>query len=286
MRHQFGQRLLDLRAEQPGVVLQVGKEARAVRAQHVEHLARHAGQHRIVDHRRAGRLLPMAERIAFAQQHRRAADRPRLATGRVAAFRRPPPRDAAYGAQLVEHRRRVVVDACRQQVFFPGRGRRRKAFELAQRVGQAAFALAPLVAVAGVQLVPAEQEAHELRRRHRLEFGAQFVARAAVDARQQAPVAPFVCTGGGQRAAHHRALRFELQQGGQHGIAVHSQWRAQRFGGDGAEQFEAAAQDLAQGVVGCGRSVEVAAIGGDSAASREDRQEFVQALGRDQERGA
>jgi hypothetical protein len=65
------------------------------------------------------------------------------------------------------------------------------AFELAQHVGQAAFAFTALVALAARDLVPAEQEAHELRRRHRLEFGAQLVARAAVDARQQAAVAPF-----------------------------------------------------------------------------------------------
>jgi hypothetical protein len=88
------------------------------------------------------------------------------------------------------------------------------AFELAQHVGQAAFALAALVALAGGELVPAEQEAHELRRRHRLELGAQLVARAAVDAREQAAVAPFGRVRGGEGAAHHRAFGFELQQRG------------------------------------------------------------------------
>ena len=38
MRDQLGQRLLDLRAQQAGVVLQVGEEAGAMRAQHLEHL--------------------------------------------------------------------------------------------------------------------------------------------------------------------------------------------------------------------------------------------------------
>ena len=125
VRDQFGQRLLDLRAQQPGVMLQVGKEARAVRAQQIEHLARGAGQHRLVDHRRAGRLLPMGEGVAFAQQHRRAADRPCLAVRRVARLRRPPPRDAPHGAQLVQHVGHVVADARRQEILFPGRRRRR-----------------------------------------------------------------------------------------------------------------------------------------------------------------
>ena len=149
MRDQFGQRLLDLRAQQPGVVLQVGEEACAVRAQHLEHLARGPGQHRVVDHRRAGCLLPMGQGVAFAQQHRRAADRPRLAAGRVARLGRPPPGHASHGAKLVQHGRHVVVDARGQQVLFPGRGRRRMAFELPQHVGQAAFAVAALVAIAG-----------------------------------------------------------------------------------------------------------------------------------------
>ena len=69
------------------------------------------------------------------------------------------------------------------------------AFELAQHVGQAAFAFAALVAVASRELVPAEQEAHELRRRHRLDLGAQLVARVAVHACEQAAVAPLVGTG-------------------------------------------------------------------------------------------
>ena len=194
----------------------------------------------------------MGQGVTFAQQHRRAADRPRLARRRVAGLGRSPPRHAAHGAKLVQHGGHVVVDARGQQVLFPGRGRRRMAFELPQHVGQPAFAFAALVAIAVGQLVPAEQEAHELRRRHRLELGAQLVARAAVDAREQAPVAPFGRTGGGEGAAHHRAFGFELQQGGQHGIAAQAQRRAQCLGSDRAEQLQAAAQDLAQRFVGRG----------------------------------
>jgi hypothetical protein len=100
--------------------------------------------------------------------------------------------------------------------------------------------------------VPAEQEAHELRWRHRLEFGAQLVARAAVYARQQAPVAPFGRVRGVEAAAHHRAFGFKLQQRRQHGGAAHAQRRAQCLGGDRAQHFQPAAQDLAQGIFGGG----------------------------------
>ena len=102
------------------------------------------------------------------------------------------------------------------------------AFELAQHVGQAGLAFAALVAVAPAQLMPAEQEAHELRRRHRLDLGAQLVARVAVHARQQAAVAPLGGACGGERAAHHRAFGFELQQGRQHRVGAHAQRRGQR----------------------------------------------------------
>ena len=181
-----------------------------MRAQDIKHLVCVAGQHRVVDHRRAGHLLPMGEGIALAQQHRRAADRPCLAAHRIACLNRPPPRHTAHGAKLVQHGRQVAVDTRCQQVLFPCRGRRRMTFELAQHVGQSAFAFTTLVAIACGELVPAEQEAHELRRRHRLELGAQLLACAAVNAREQAPVAPFGRTGGGEGAAHHRAFNFEL----------------------------------------------------------------------------
>ena len=253
MRHQFGQRLLDLRAQQPGVVLQVGEEAGAVRAQHLEHLARAC--------RTAPRRRPPPRRLACCQCA--SASRSHSSTGvpRIGPVLRPaaspasvgpPPRHAAHGAKLVQHGRHVVLDARRQQVFFPGRCRRGMAFELAQHVGQPAFAFAALVAIAVGQLVPAEQEAHELRRRHRLDLGAQLVARVAVDAREQAAVAPFGGAGGGEGAAHHRAFDFELQQARQHRVAAHAQRRGQRRGSDRPEQFQPAAQDLAQGVVGRG----------------------------------
>ena len=118
MRDQFGQRLLDFHAEQMGVVLQVGKEARAVRAQRVQHLKRLVGPQRIVD-RGGAELLPVRQRVALAKQHRRAADRSGPAPGFVARSGRPPPDHAAGCAELVEHVGRVVAHASREQVFFP-----------------------------------------------------------------------------------------------------------------------------------------------------------------------
>ena len=68
------------------------------------------------------------------------------------------------------------------------------------------------VVVMARQLMPAEQEARELRRRHRLELCALPVARGAVQSRQQPPLAPFLVAirQGGPReaAAHHAAFGF------------------------------------------------------------------------------
>ena len=64
------------------------------------------------------------------------------------------------------------------------------AFELTQHVGQAGLAFAALVAVGTGHLMPTEQEAHELRRRHWLDVGAKLVACVAVHTRQQPAVAP------------------------------------------------------------------------------------------------
>ena len=65
----------------------------------------------------------------------------------------------------------------------------RQTLELAQHRQQAGFALALLVLA---ELVPAEQEAQELRRRHRLHRGAQGFAGVAVDACQQPSITPLL----------------------------------------------------------------------------------------------
>jgi hypothetical protein len=109
VRDQFPERLFHLRAEQPRVMLQVGEEAGAVRAQHVQHRARDARTAASSSTTAApAACCQWAQGVAFAQQHRRAADRALAAGRRVACIRRPPPRHAPRGAQLVQHGRQVV----------------------------------------------------------------------------------------------------------------------------------------------------------------------------------
>ena len=64
-------------------------------------------------------------------------------------------------------------------------------------------------------MLPAEQEAHEIRRTDRLDLGAQPVQRVAMDAGEQRPVAPFeLGLAGREASAEHHAVRFEQQERG------------------------------------------------------------------------
>ena len=110
--------------------------------------------------------------------------------------------------------RQVLLDAKRQDVPLPGAGRNRKAFELLQHGEQPGFAFLPVVVVLHRHALPAEQEAHELRGRHGLDLVALAVAGVAVDADQQAPLAPFFLAPAAESAAHDRALGFEGEERG------------------------------------------------------------------------
>jgi hypothetical protein len=58
-----------------------------------------------------------------------------------------------------------------------------------------------------------EEEAHEVRRAHRLDLGAQAVERVAVDAGEEPAVAPFdLRRAGREAAAQDPALPFERKQ--------------------------------------------------------------------------
>ena len=190
-------------------MLQVGEEARAIRSQRLQHLA---GLARELGLWSTSAPLDRCQ-CASASRSQSTMGVPRtgplLRLAGLALLARPPPHDAAGRAEPVQHLRCVVLDAHRQHVVFPGRCRRGIAFELAQHLGQRDLALAALVALGAGKLVPAEQEAHELRRRHRPDLGAQLVARVAVHARQQAAVAPLLDIGRAERAAHHGAFGFE-----------------------------------------------------------------------------
>jgi hypothetical protein len=73
------------------------------------------------------------------------------------------------------------------------------AFELAQHVGQAKLALAALVDFAGGELVPAEQEAHELLPAAPAGFGAQLSRVRGGDGASRRRFATTGRSGGGER---------------------------------------------------------------------------------------
>ena len=62
--------------------------------------------------------------------------------------------------------------------------------------------------------LPVEQKAQEIPRRHRLDLGAQPLDGVAVNAREQAPLAPFVLGGAGREpAAQGEALALQDREG-------------------------------------------------------------------------
>ena len=63
-------------------------------------------------------------------------------------------------------------------------------------------------------MLPAEEEAHEIRRADRLDLGAQPVQRVAMNAGEERPVAPFErpVSPGREASAKHHAVRFEQQE--------------------------------------------------------------------------
>ena len=115
--------------------------------------------------------------------------------GGRAARREPRPRDLAGEAQLVQPRGRVVLDAARRATRLPGGRRRLEALEL-DRLTHAArpsslrpFGFERRPAAAATEVLPAQQEAHVVLRRDRVDLAAQPVEGVAVDAREQPAVA-------------------------------------------------------------------------------------------------
>jgi len=65
----------------------------------------------------------------------------------------------------------------------------------------------------GGEPVPIEQKAQEITRRHRLDLGAQGFNGVAMDAREQAPLAPFGLFGvRGKLPAQDKAFGFQRHQ--------------------------------------------------------------------------
>ena len=132
----------------------------------------------------------------------------------------PRPQRAAREAQAVEPVRIVFVEPRGEHVALPGGGRDLVALELRDDRGEAFDAFGLRLAR---DALPFEQEAHEVRARHRLDLGAQRLDGVAMDARQQAAFAPFergvALLHGfgrarlfGEAAAQHEAFALELDE--------------------------------------------------------------------------
>lgn len=89
---------------------------------------------------------------------------------------------------------------------LPRRSRRGVTLELRQHGGKRLGTFAGIV-----EALPVEQEAHEIRRRHRLDLAAQLFHGIAMDAREQAPFAPFgLRRGGAETPLQHETLLFQF----------------------------------------------------------------------------
>src|SRR5262249_31375637 len=109
----------------------------------------------------------------------------------------------------------------------------------------------PFHARTGGDVLPGEEEAQEIARRHRLDLRAQALDRVMMDAHEEPALAPFLRErAGGEAAAHGEAFVFERRERGGGGGCGEAERGGERVGRDRAEAFEAAAEDLDEGVVG------------------------------------
>ena len=146
------------------------------------------------------------------------------------AGREPAPGDAAAEAEAVDLLGAVVADPRREHVVFPRCRRQLEALELLDDRGQpfGAFQL-----LARRDMLPMQQEAHEVGRGDRLDLGAQPVQRVAMNAREQPTIAPFeLARSGSEAAAQDAPLPLQLEK---YGIL---------FFCDRAENFHAACLEL------------------------------------------
>ena len=113
----------------------------------------------------------------------------RIAIGpRARGGREPRPSDLARKAEQVEHRRIVTVHARGNHGALPRAGRQLVAIERRDRFAQPVDAGQ---AIGGIDVLPLEEEAHEIGGADRLDLGAQAVDGVAMDARKQRAIAPF-----------------------------------------------------------------------------------------------
>ena len=241
---QLAERGLRLRTQQCGAAHEIVEERRAMRGEVVEQRARAVRELDFIPRRGRERMpqRPVAARDERdgRRAHRRRADALRGVSRAHSA--RPDE------TQAVEPVRVVFVEARGQDVALPGGGGDFVSLELRDDGGETFDAFGFRRAR---HALPFEQEAHEIRGRYRLDLGAQRLDGVAIDAREQAPLAPFERgrRSGRELAAQHEALAFELQQRDVDVGGAERQRLAQVARRDRAEPLQAAAHQLADGLL-------------------------------------
>src|SRR5919109_5160126 len=86
----------------------------------------------------------------------------------------------------------VPLHAHRQDRSFPRRAGELETVEHRNRLTEA---IDPRELVGGIDVLPLEEEAHEVGWADRLDLCAQAIQRVAMDARKECPVAPLECSG-------------------------------------------------------------------------------------------
>ena len=182
--HQLPERVLGLAAQAVRALDDVVEEAGARLAQ--EARARRApapkGRPSASGSVVARRQQPVQIAPPHDRDRRRAAGRHRRLARRQAS-----PRQLARQAEPVEPRAVVTDHARRQHLALPGAGGDLAALQLRDHLRQPA---ASLQRRPRAHVLPREQEAHVVGRGRRLDLLAQAVEHAAVDAREQPPIAP------------------------------------------------------------------------------------------------
>ena len=240
LRNQLAECVFDLSPQQPRACSDFVEERRAVRRDDLEHTPPARAQCNIAAALREAR--PNRQIAPRGECDRRGAHRAGDACAARIQRGDARPHDSSRAAQLIQPRRVVFVHPGRQDLRFPRRSWRLVAFQLRD---DACDRVRTFDARIRRDALPFEEEAHEVARLDGFDFLAQAIHRVAVDARQQAPLAPLDFKRAGREVpAHHRAFGLQLQQcqvgigGGQ------PERRRQRAGRYGAEALQAIAQDF------------------------------------------
>ena len=155
------------------------------------------------------------------------------------------PCHAARPAAIIEPRRRIVAEPRRQDLLFPRSGRRFEPFQLLDHPLEGVRTFHPRILV---DVLPRQQEAQEVARRHRLYLGPEALDSVAVDAGKQPTLAPFRLIGVGREPPSHReALRLEAGEGGSDFLARNAEGSSQLRLRDWPQALQPAAHDLHQG---------------------------------------